>query len=281
VARFAVAGCLASLLLLAGASQASAFGFLTQWGGAGSGNGTFNGATRVATDAAGNVYVSDYSNNLIQKFTASGAFLAQWGGPGTGSGKFNGPYGVATDAAGNVYVADLNNNLIQKFTASGGFLAQWGGAGSGSGTFNSPNGVATDCRGSVYVADTGNNLIQKFGEPGTRNPPCPSNEFSFGKVKKNKHKGTAKLTVIVPGPGGLVLSGRGLKKQRPDARAALASKAVAAAGNVKLLVKTKKGKKRRKLNRRGKVKVKAKVTYTPTNGDPNTRVKRIKLIKKR
>jgi len=29
------------------------------------------------------------------------------------------------------------------------------------------------------------------------------------------------------------------------------------------------------------VKVKAKVTYTPTGGNPNTKAKRIKLIKKR
>src|SRR5512133_324582 len=35
------------------------------------------------------------------------------------------------------------------------------------------------------------------------------------------------------------------------------------------------------LNRTGKVMVKAKVTYTPTGGDPSTKAKRIKLIKRR
>jgi DNA-binding beta-propeller fold protein YncE len=235
---------------------------------------------RVATDAAGDVYVADAGNNLIQEFTSAGGFIRQWGGAGTGNGTFNGPQGVATDAVGNVYVVD-GNNLIQEFTSAGGFIRQWGGAGTGNGTFNGPVALATDCRGAVYVADEGNNLIQKFGEPGTRNPPCPSNEFSFGKIHKNKHKGTALLTVIVLGPGELVLRGKGLRKQRPGAAAALSSKAVTAAGKVKLLVKTKKGKKRRKLNRRGKVKVRAKVTYTPTNGDPLTKTKRIKLIKRR
>jgi hypothetical protein len=58
----------------------------------------------------------------------------------------------------------------------------------------------------------------------------PSNAFSFGKVKKNRKKGTATLTVIVPGPGTLTLAGKGLKPQRPARAAALASKAVIAAG---------------------------------------------------
>jgi predicted outer membrane repeat protein len=105
-----------------------------------------------------------------------------------------------------------------------------------------------------------------------------SNQFSFGKVKRNLRKGTAKLTVKVPGPGILKLRGRGLKPQRAPG-AALASKVVSAAGKVKLMIKSK-GRKRRKLNRTGKVKVKAKVTYTPTGGNPNTKTKKIKLKKR-
>jgi hypothetical protein len=106
--------------------------------------------------------------------------------------------------------------------------------------------------------------------------PAPSNSFTFGGLKRNLKKGTAKLTVNVPGPGTLTLTGKGVVKQRP---AASASKTVTAAGAVKLLVKAK-GKQKRTLNRTGKVKVKAKVTYTPTGGSPNTKTKRIKLIKR-
>ena len=60
----------------------------------------------------------------------------------------------------------------------------------------------------------------------------------------------------------------------------MASKAVNAAGKVKLLVKSK-GKKKRQLSRTGKVKVVAKVTYTPTGGAANTKTRRIKLVKRR
>ena len=89
--------------------------FVTAWGTGGSGNGQFAYPYRVATDAAGNVYVADSGNNRIQKFTSTGTYLTQWGTYGTGNGQFYYPWGVATDAAGNVYVADTFNERIQKF----------------------------------------------------------------------------------------------------------------------------------------------------------------------
>lgn len=114
----------------------------------------------------------------------------------------------------------------------------------------------------------------------------PSNAFSFGKVKDNKAKGAATLAVKVPGPGTLALTGKGVKAQRP-ARGATASKTVTAAGIVKLLIKAK-GKAKRKLTKTGKAKVKVSVTYTPNGtssgdvvGDPGTRSKRVRLIKRR
>jgi hypothetical protein len=48
---------------------------------------------------------------------------------------------------------------------------------------------------------------------------------------------------------------------------------------VKLLVKAK-GKAKGKLNKRGRVKVQVKVTFTPTGGEPASQNKTLKLIKK-
>jgi hypothetical protein len=102
-------------------------------------------------------------------------------------------------------------------------------------------------------------------------PPEPSNEFSFGKVKRNKKKGTAKLTVeIVEGPGELGLAKT--KKVKSDDEAV----EVAGATEDKLSIKPK-GKTKRKLRAKGKAKVKADVTYTPTGGEPLTQSKRLKL----
>ena len=55
-------------------------------------------------------------------------------------------------------------------------------------------------------------------------------------------------------------------------------RAVTAAGKVKLRIKAK-GRKRHKLNRTGRVKVAAKVTYTPTFGLPATKTRKIRLGK--
>ncbi|MDQ2629626.1 MAG: hypothetical protein M3Y75_01435 [Actinomycetota bacterium] len=97
----------------------------------------------------------------------------------------------------------------------------------------------------------------------------PSNKFSFGKVKLNKAKGTATLTVSVPGPGALVLAGKGVKK---------AAKAVAAAGKATLPVKAT-AKALKKLNDSGAVSLKAKVTFTPSGGSARTESKSLTLKK--
>ena len=99
----------------------------------------------------------------------------------------------------------------------------------------------------------------------------PSNAFRFGRLKRNRARGTAVLSVTVPGPGTIALAGKGI--------VAKPARAVAAAGVVKLQIKAR-GKARRKLGRVGKAKVTAKVTYTPTGGVANTQAKTAKLIKR-
>ena len=57
----------------------------------------------------------------------------------------------------------------------------------------------------------------------------PSNAFRFGRLKRNKAKGTAVLSVTVPGPGTIALAGKGV--------VAKPTKPIAAAGVVKLQIK--------------------------------------------
>jgi Tol biopolymer transport system component len=104
--------------------------------------------------------------------------------------------------------------------------------------------------------------VQEEGQPGV------NNDFSFGKVKKNKKKGTAKLTVNVPNPGDLEL--RKSKKLKGDEETADAE------GREKLKVRPK-GNTKEKLSDTGEAKVRARVTYTPVGGDPNTKSKKINL----
>ena len=105
----------------------------------------------------------------------------------------------------------------------------------------------------------------------------PSNAFSFGKLNRNKKRGTATLAVSLPGPGELTASGKGVKDT--SAAGAGISKTVGAAGTVKLVFKAQ-GKKAKKLKKKGKVGLKAKITYTPTGGAATTQTKKLKLKRK-
>ena len=118
--------------------------------------------TYLAIDAAGNVFATDYYNNRVLKFDASGALMTAWGISGSNPGEFSYPSGIAVDASGNVLVADTFNNRIQQFDSDGTFVAEWGSEGSDYGAFNWPMGIGAGASGAIYVADTFNNRIQVF-----------------------------------------------------------------------------------------------------------------------
>lgn len=144
-----------------------------QAGARGTLGGEFSGVEAVATDTAGNVYVTDtepdrpvdQTAQRIQKFNvqqagSSVSFIAAWGKdvvagnnvtgyevctdigscqagvPGDLGGELSLPRGLASDSSGAVYVSDSWNNRIQKFDSSGNFLRTWGNdvaAGGGTG----------------------------------------------------------------------------------------------------------------------------------------------------
>ncbi|MCZ4499721.1 MAG: cell surface protein [Marmoricola sp.] len=139
--------------------------FVRQTGGPGAPTRVGN-TSGVATDAASNVYVTEWEANRVQKFDKDGNFITRWGTPGSGNGQFNRPRGIAVDSVGNVYVADASNNRIQKFNSAGTFLGKWGSSGTATGQFNQPYGVAVDTDDNVYVVDANNARVQKFTSAG-------------------------------------------------------------------------------------------------------------------
>lgn len=133
--------------------------FILGWGSVGSGPGAFNFPTGIDLDSGGNVYVGDYYNQRIQKFTPDGTFLTQWGGG------FR-PDGVSVDDNDIVYVVDDLNNRVLKFSNTGTLLMQWGASGSGDGEFLGARDVAVTPQ-YVYVTDEVLNRVQKFSPTGT------------------------------------------------------------------------------------------------------------------
>lgn len=139
----------------------------------------------VAVDAAGNIYIADYSNFRIRKVATTGIITTI---AGTGANGYQGNGGQATaakisypecvrvDAIGNVYFTDAGNALVWKVNTSGIITVIAGipgiGAFSGNGgpataaELNNPVGLAIDNNMNVYVADQVNNQIRKISTNG-------------------------------------------------------------------------------------------------------------------
>jgi gliding motility-associated-like protein len=87
---------------------------------------SFNYPTSLDADVAGNLYVSDYRNNVIRKISPTGVVTTLAGSGSTGNlngigtaASFYGPLGLVFDQNDNLYVADYINDLIRKITLTG------------------------------------------------------------------------------------------------------------------------------------------------------------------
>lgn len=101
----------------------------------------------------------------------------------------------------------------------------------------------------------------------------PNSAITRGKLTLNKSNGTGKLAIKVPGPGALVVVGKGKTK-----KVKRANLTVTAAKTVKLPLKpTGAGKK--VLNSNGKLKTRVDVTFTPTGGIAATQTYKVTLKK--
>jgi hypothetical protein len=102
----------------------------------------------------------------------------------------------------------------------------------------------------------------RTGTTGNREPMVqaivePTNTVSFGAITRHKKKGTATVTMTVPNPGTLSYGGFCAKVAGPSS--------VATPGDVQLIVKAC-GKQRKRLGKKGKVRIAFNVGFTPNSG---------------
>lgn len=151
---------------------------------------TFNGLVGMASDAAGNLYITESGSNRIRKISSAG-IVSAFGGSITGvsghddgpaaTATFNYPDAICTDEVGNVYVTEDYNNDVRKISTDGQVTTIAGnynisGDVDAIGTqasFSQPAGIA-EKDGQLYVADALNNKIRLISLTGyTINKPLP------------------------------------------------------------------------------------------------------------
>jgi len=159
-----------------------------------------NGPTQLAVDSAGNVFIADTGNGIvngrIRKLDGQGMITTVAGGgnslsdgvPATTEALL--PLAVALDAAGNLYIADDINVGIRKVNGQGVISTIAGNSGkegfSGDGgpalqalfRFSSP-ALAVDGSGSIYFADNGNSRVRKITPDGKINTVAGNGLFHF------------------------------------------------------------------------------------------------------
>jgi len=138
--------------------------------------------TDLCIDASGNLYIADYSNNVVRRINTSGIIntfagtgipdYTGDGGPAT-SAKLFFPTGLEIDSFDNIFIGDASNNVIRKVNTSG-IISTFAGTGTagysgdgGSATMSqisgSTSGLGIDIAGNLYIADRDNNVIREVG----------------------------------------------------------------------------------------------------------------------
>ena len=112
-------------------------------------------------DKDDNIYVLDWSNSSLLKFTKEGKLMKVVGRKGMQPGEFSdlGNMKVIND---KLYVCDRGNHRVQILNTGLMYVDNFGCYGDGDGQFNRPNGIAQDRAGNLYVSDSYNNRVQVF-----------------------------------------------------------------------------------------------------------------------
>jgi DNA-binding beta-propeller fold protein YncE len=150
-------------------------------------SGPFGEVGFVTVDSEGNIYVTDWGNEVVDEFASTGTFLRAFPASGAHQG-YPGTGGVGVDPTnGNVLVA---TNTISEYDSSGnkiGMISE-----DASGTIQTGSAPAITTEGHVYVPD--NERIDVYG-PATKLP-----SVEYGNVTSpTTTSGTLNATV---GPNG-------------------------------------------------------------------------------
>lgn len=141
--------------------------FVREWGREGTEPGEFHFPIGIAINGADEVFVSDFYNGRVQKFSTEGKLLAV-------IPVLPNPGGIALNKSGDIFLAHFAEKKraertadgISVYSPTGTLLRQWGRTGNNDGEFDCPGGLAIASNGTLYVADQTNRRVQRFDEQG-------------------------------------------------------------------------------------------------------------------
>jgi hypothetical protein len=220
----------------------------------------------------GNLYIARQAGTITSWSTNS------WGGDATYVFKVfrrtSDPdvFQVIAHAPAHALTAGINTVPVNIPVRSGDMIGVNERGDANSCTFGQPGDGVLSREGSISDGGSGTFLPRNDVRLNLSAVLVPANNFAIAAVTRDKKEGTATLTVSVPNPGVLTLSGKGLKKRR-------VSKNIAVAGVVRFQVAAA-GKQKRKLEKTGKVALPATMTYAPAAGVPATALLTVKLRKR-
>jgi sugar lactone lactonase YvrE len=170
----------------------------------------------VAIDRQGNLFISDWCNNVVRKVSSSGIIdtFAGNGSPGhTGDGgaataaELNQPQHLAIDSEGNLYIAD--GYLVREVATSGiistvaGNINNVGYSGDGgqaiNATLTTVDGLAFDATGNLYIVDEYNNVVRRVTTDGIINTVAGNHQQGYS------GDGGAAVNAEFNGPQGIAI----------------------------------------------------------------------------
>ena len=127
----------------------------------------------VIADSAGNLFISDQSNNVIREVAAGSGIITTF----SADLNFGGALGfMAFDPSQTLYVADAGACVVWKLDSAGNATAVAGvpfncgfngdGILATTALLNSPWAIAFDSRGNLFVSDSGNNRVRRMNLAG-------------------------------------------------------------------------------------------------------------------